>query len=864
MKHRKIGVDVGGSHVTAAAYATGNTPVETIRKQLHPDMSASDIIQTITGCLQPLLQPGADSIGIAFPGPFDYQNGICAVNIGNKFGPLFGLHIKQVLQDFTGTPITFANDAHCFATGIAAMYPQYEGRTIALTLGTGFGSAFLENGKLLTSHPDIPAPGAFYQEPFLEGIADDYFSTRWLLKEFEFNTGMPASNVRMMTSAYPEAAAAIYEAFGKNLAYFLLPQIKKFNCQHLVIGGNIAKAWPLFLPVLKELLPLQIHITEDTEAVILFGAASLQPAAAATAPIRKTLQPLLPVTAGNAANGYNIFPSYAIEQPVHEGFQQLAQMLANEKTIVIDGFGGVLWEGFRQQLHQAFASLGKQVRWYHTDVCLHDTAYINHLISDYVYTDDPVFGKVYPGALNDFFDPQQLALLHPEAFGGINILYGAGAALANIPGKLLYIDVPKNEIQYRMRAGSVTNIGTQEATYKRLYFIDWPILNKHKASLLPRIDIIIDGQRPDTITFTTGNTLRMALEAMLHTGFRARPWFEAGVWGGNWMKHHIPALNQDEVNYAWSFELISPENGIVLSGNDHLLEISFDFLAYHNHKLLLGRAAERFGTAFPIRFDFLDTFDGGNLSIQCHPRPDYTRQHFGEPFTQDETYYILDCEADARVYLGFRGDINAAAFRETLDRAQRTGEKVDISKYVQEFQAHRHDLFLIPNGTVHASGKNNLVLEISSTPYIFTFKMYDWQRLGLDGKPRPIHLERAFDNLHFDRKGSYVPEKLISHPYTAATFPNGRKVKLPTHEEHFYTVDRYEFTGAITIPCEGQCHICMLVEGNAIEVTTHGLRQEFKYAETFVIPAGAESYECRYQGEGTAYLVVAYVKHEHC
>jgi mannose-6-phosphate isomerase class I len=434
---------------------------------------------------------------------------------------------------------------------------------------------------------------------------------------------------------------------------------------------------------------------------------------------------------------------------------------------------------------------------------------------------------------------------------------------------LIYADVPKNEIQYRMRAGSINNIGSSELNantqmYKRYYFVDWPVLNKHKEQLLKKIDYIVDEQRIDEITWMDGNDFRNTLNEILQQPFRARPWFEAGIWGGNWMKKNIVGLNKEETNYAWSFELITPENGIVIEGNERLLEVSFDFLLFFDNNKLIGNAAQRFGTEFPIRFDFLDTYDGGNLSIQCHPRTNYIREKFGENFTQDETYYILDCEPDAKVYLGFQNDIDPDGFRTALLDAQHKGVEMQAEKYVQKHAAHKHDLFLIPNGTIHASGKNNMVLEISSTPYIYTFKMYDWLRLDLNGQARPINIDHAFNNLYFDRKGSYVHDKLISHPVIENEWKNGRKIKLPTHAEHFYAVDRYEFTGVIKINTHNQCHLCMLVEGDTVEVTVSGKMTTFHFAETFVIPASVENYSVNYRGKEKAFLVVAYVKDECC
>ena len=515
--------------------------------------------------------------------------------------------------------------------------------------------------------------------------------------------------------------------------------------------------------------------------------------------------------------------------------------------------------------------LAKNIKalWYDINTCLKSEESINELISKNLNGDDPVFGKRYNGCLVDFFDQQKIDIIHNDDTAQMCIIYGTGAALSNWKGLVIYADLPKNELQYRMRAGSANNIGTSvfksnSQVYKRFYFVDWPVLNKHKAQLLDSIDIVVDEQRIDKITWMDGNSFRSTLEQMLRQTFRVRPWFEAGVWGGNWMKNRISQLNQEEINYAWSFELITPENGIVIEGNNNLLEVSFDFLLYYDNYKLLGKAARRFGSEFPIRFDYLDTFNGGNLSIQCHPRTDYIREQFGENFTQDETYYILDCEPDANVYLGFQEDIVAEEFKNALIDSQVNAVELPVEKYVQKHKAGKHDLFLIPNGTIHASGQNNLVLEISSTPYIFTFKMYDWLRLDLNGQPRPINIEHAFNNLDFERKGPYVQENLISKQEVSEVWENGRKIKLYTHQEHFYAIDRYEFSGSIQVKTDNQCNIGMLVEGETIDVIINGRSTRFNYAETFVIPAGVDLYELKTNDAKQAYLIIVYVKNECC
>ncbi len=585
-------------------------------------------------------------------------------------------------------------------------------------------------------------------------------------------------------------------------------------------------------------------------------------------PWRKTTQHLMPSRRTQVMNGqYDIYPSFSLGTGrIAGGYDALAQQLAGAQQAVIDGFPGVLWEDFRERLAAALHARSVRVAWCDVGSALLPPAAIDALIAPYLGGNDPIFGFCFGGELRAFFDHGKLAQLAPDPSADLNILYGCGAALAGWEGALVYVDVPKNEIQFRQRAGTASCLGAAgpldpKTAYKRSYFVDWPAANRHKAGLYSRIDWIVDGQRPDEIVFAAGGDLRQGLDRMANSYFRVRPWFEPGPWGGQWIRQRMPQLAQDVPNYAWSFELIVPENGLVFESDDWLLEVSFDFLMYRNPADITGDGAAAFGHEFPIRFDFLDTFDGGNLSVQCHPRPEYIRRNFGERYTQDETYYILDSGPQARCYLGFQADIDPGAWRQALDTSFRDATPVDINRFVQSHPARKHDLFLIPNGTIHCSGTDTLVLEISATPYIFTFKMYDWMRLDLDGRPRPLNIDRAFDNLYFERKGDMVPAELISEPRRIDGGPGWQLIHQPTHRHHFYDVERYEFSGAVEVATRGSCQVMSLVEGASVLLeTANGERQRFHFAETFVVPAAAGSYRLISEEGAPIKVVKSFIK----
>lgn len=586
---------------------------------------------------------------------------------------------------------------------------------------------------------------------------------------------------------------------------------------------------------------------------------------------RLSNQPLIPIVKNRQElDSYDVFPAFEFkEREIKEGYLSLFEKIDSSKLLVLDGYVGIDWKEITEALSAYFMQKEMQLNLIKCAEYYKSSSEIGRMIAPYLGGNDPIFGTKTDLSLCDYMDSSRVNSINVNSTG-TTVVYGTGAALCGLEGVLVYFDLPKNELQYRMRAGAISNLASSESKspkqmYKHFYFVDWVICNKEKKRLLPELDFIVDQQRSNHPTWMTGKTLRNGLAAMSNSYFRVRPWFEPGVWGGHWMSEHFPELPQDEPNYAWSFQMIIPENGLIFSSAGVLLEVSFDWLMYQAGENVLGKAYSRFEDDFPIRFNFLDTFDGDNLSIQCHPSASYAKSHFGEKFTQDETYYILDTKPEAVIYLGFQETIDPEKFKKELKQSIASGTEIEIEKFVQILPSVKHGLYLIPNGTIHSSGVNNMVLEISATPYIYTFKIYDWQRLDLTGEPRPLNVDRAFENLDFTRKGDVVRETLISKPIIIDSGFDWEKIHLATHASHFYDVIRYEFDSEVTIPTGGQCHVLMLVEGDSLSLSTAPDQEvKFNYAETFAVPAATGSYRLKNLGSDRAKVIISYVKESAC
>ena len=262
--------------------------------------------------------------------------------------------------------------------------------------------------------------------------------------------------------------------------------------------------------------------------------------------------------------------------------------------------------------------------------------------------------------------------------------------------------------------------------------------------------------------------------------------------------------------------------------------------------MLLGiKVWEAFGAEFPIRFDFLDTMDGGNLSLQVHPLKEYIREKFGMDYTQDESYYFIDAQKDSVVYLGLKEGIVPEQMISDLEAAEEKSKGFDTDKYIEKWPIRKHDHVLIPAGTVHCSGANSMVLEISATPYIFTFKLWDWGRIGMDGKPRPISLKHGLHSIQWNRTTQWTKNNILNQVQQIAEGDGWIEERTGLHEGSFIETRRHWFTGKVHHNTNGVVNILNLVEGReAIVESDDGTFKPFivHYAETFIVPAAVGAY----------------------
>lgn len=571
---------------------------------------------------------------------------------------------------------------------------------------------------------------------------------------------------------------------------------------------------------------------------------------------------------------YDRFPSTKITGTILQGWDVVHTLLVEcfkvKKVVAVDFYAGVREEEVAGELELLSPTL-----FINTRNLMKPQDEIKAMTERFM-TDDVLFGYVTNLTLNDYFDAEKLEQARKQVADatGRVIIVGSGAAMvAPAEATVVYVDMARWEIQQRFRVHEVKALGVDNREdavslqYKRGYFNDWRILDRYKESLFGRVDFWLDTHIANEPRLIDKETFFKGIEETVKTPFRVVPFFDPAPWGGQWMKE-VCGLNPEKENYGWCFDCVPEENSLYFEVNGVRFELPSVDLVLLKSRELLGEPVEaRFGKDFPIRFDFLDTVGGGNLSVQVHPTTQFIRENFGMYYTQDESYYLLDAKEGASVYLGLKTGIDKNEMIHDLREAQKGEVVFDTERYVNRLPAKKHDHYLIPGGTVHCSGSEALVLEISSTPNLFTFKLWDWQRLGLDGKPRPINVERGKDVIDWKRDTEYVNKHLANRFTQVAEGDGWREECTGLHPNEFIETHRHWFSKPVTHHTNNSVNVLNLVEGE--EAVIESPINAFKpfvvhYAETFIIPAGVGEYTIAPYGKSVGQecgTIKAYVRY---
>jgi mannose-6-phosphate isomerase class I len=517
-------------------------------------------------------------------------------------------------------------------------------------------------------------------------------------------------------------------------------------------------------------------------------------------------------------------------------------------VLAVDGPEMLDWPEVVRRLEATLRAAGREVEARDAHAWFRPWCEIEARTASPELADDPDFATLTDAVMADLLE---IPAVQPPA-SGVLLVHGPGAALAR-HDVLWFADLPKRYAEAAVNARQGRNLGQPEgsgpATTRRLFYIDWPIQDRHRDAVTPGVDRWVDAQDPVAPASLDGATLRASLAALSQRPFRVQPTFLTVSWGGHWAQR-VLGMNVGARNSGIGYELIAPENGVLIGDDaEHPVEVPFQLLVALAPETVLGPDVHAtFGTSFPIRFDYLDTVDGGNLSVHCHPMAEYMRRTFGWPYTQHETYYVMVNSEGSRIFLGLREGVDLEQFRRQAHEATDHGRELDILQYVQSHPATLHQLFAIPAGTPHGSGVGNVVLEVSATPYLYSLRFYDWLRQDENGGLRPVHVGHAFANLQHDHVGGAVAEDLIRPARTLRGGDGWREEVLSSLPEVFYEVRRLVLEPGAALPDDtaDRFHILNVVEGPGLVIETEsGHVHDLAYAETIVIPAAVGPYRVR-------------------
>ena len=525
----------------------------------------------------------------------------------------------------------------------------------------------------------------------------------------------------------------------------------------------------------------------------------------------------------------------------------------SKKIISIDGHYSINWKDFKLNLIKSISE-NKKIVFLNFYKNIIDYKDLNIFFKNNLLDSDPLFGKISNHNIDIIlkrekkldFKKKSREIFKNKGLYDYIIIIGTGINSIGINKYFdikFYIDLDKIS---SLINSNWSNIGkTQTVSPNFYYYFIFPIMEKYRKKIINDMDYYVENTQKNKFKFLKIKSLFKILNKISQEPLKLNPIYEPGVWGGQWL---VKKRKLKIKNCAIGMELIGQEQNISIKFKKNLIEIPFTFLMSFMGENILGKKnSSKFKNYFPLRVAYDDTFSNKNqnLSIQVHPNKSYIKKKFNEPISQAEMYYIADQSKQSKVFLGFKNKVSEKKFKKDVKYSEITGKKIDYKKYINSINARKEDLFLIPPGTIHAAGSGNFVLEISNTPYRYTFKIYDYCRINIDGKKRQLSLKHAFNVLNYRRDSNWVSKNLKPQPKLLTRNKNFSEYLLSDHKDFTFNLFRVHFINNYHEKITKNIHVINLVKGTMIFLINNKrkIKINLSLSETLLIPDNFGNYK---------------------
>ena len=553
----------------------------------------------------------------------------------------------------------------------------------------------------------------------------------------------------------------------------------------------------------------------------------------------------------------------------------LADRAAKEGVVVaLDGYTTANWTVFVNLIARECCLLGLGFEAIDANAAtLKSGKEIDAIIDPLLIWDtkiDPtlLYGKVYKGGYQGLMDEARTeafkkAVPASRQAGKISVVYGYGSLipeLRELYDVKVFFDLTPMKSMLRIRRGEYSNLGKERPgiinrTIRRCYYCDFEcaVRNRHELWENNVPDWYVLDNDPQNLQLMPFGTFSDICAQLVKYPFRAKPCYLEGVWGGSYMKK-LRNLPDEMRNAAWVFDFIPMEVSVVVEAGDEKLDINYCSFVHKEGVNLMGEdCVKKFEGYFPIRFNWDDSYHStGNMSIQCHSGGEYNVKNYNEFGRQDESYYVVVTGHDAKTFIGFRDDADIPQFFRDIGAADTGHRPCDYMKYVSYEESKPGLQVMLPAGTIHSSGRNQVILEIGSlTIGSYTYKMYDYLRLDFDGKQRPIHTRLGEENVRQDRRYSVIhdpesPEYIVQKPRLAASGEGWEEYILGENPQVYFSLRRLEFEKKCEQDTGGKLfHVLTLVDGDAVRVRSvrHPERYfDLQFMDIVCVPADMGRY----------------------